>query len=1566
VSYNLQLILSARDANLGPVLGKASGEVRGFGREVDAASKKTESAGTSMKTKLAVGGVAVAAALGYAVKSAAEFDSSMHNVNSLMGLNEKQFKSLERQVLSLSTRLPQSSTELAKGLYEISSSGFTGAKGLDVLKSAATAASAGLTDTETSADAIVGVLHSYGLQASDSKEVSDKLFQSVNLGVLSFHDLAQGIGNVVPMAAAAKVPLNDVLAAIDTMTRTGIKAPEAFTSLNQVITKLLNPTTSMQKAFHTLGYESGASALQSKGLAGVLSDLTGLTGGSADATVKLFGDVRAARGAFALGAQDGKLYNNMIKQQGEYAGQTQKVLAEQSKSASYQYKLLKNDVQNAAIVVGTALLPYLVKGAAELQKFFTAAGHGSGGLKMVGHDVLELLSALMRLGGAVQHELAPLEKLALGATIAGLDALARALTSIANFASQHAGAVAALVGGLAALKVAGTVSAGMRGLVASGGTLETLGLRLLYARDSAGQVVSNVRNAEGGFSKLGAAAKGAGSAVRTAGSSMLAAVGGPLGALTLLVGAAAAAWLSYESKQKSAMATAEQQGKQLLGSTNFWDPKAAQSAIEGQVQVANSMDKSTHSASLWSKAMNVLHVGSAVYKGDLKGAAGAAGATQQNIEDLTNAQTAYNRVGQQMGQALGLTTSQIQKLSDQAHVSQAEILLAGNSFDHTKNKALEAATGFHSVSEAQADIQKKLQQQLVSNAAASTSTAGVTAAMTSLADATQTAADRATALSTALTGLTSPGTELQQSVQGWEDAIRSAVDTAAKAKGIGIDPLTHAFHTQSEAGKNAAKVMNDMATGMSGVISKMAAAGAPTSQMNEVLAKTKTRFTEAGRAAGLTQPQIDAYAKTLGIVPATVTTLIKQYGVADAKSKTQGLVNTMTKVPKAVRTQASVLGAHKSAADLELMFEKGQKIPKGVSTSVSVPGSRNAALELVNVARKANGLPALKRLPVTTPGINSAINLLGSMKSAVEKVPGHKASDVRVIDEASSVLRGILGLVNSVPRSKSSTITITTVRREITERLQRNQVRGQRTAQAYGGIMSFANGKLPGSAMIARDGANLVQWAEPGTGDEAFIPMARSRRERSTDILDEVADRFGYRLVPEDQVESYATGGTRRSAAYRARLARDKLLSRQRAARAAARAHQERRRQQFLAERAYQLEQSRLRQPVDLQSSLFDPSSALTDFTDQQETAAQNRAQAQANLAQHRGNTNATAADFYKAPRLMTEDYLKSFNAQLKNARKWEHDLVTIAHRAGSGVALQLQQMGASGEALVSKMAGTTETQTKRMAKALTDLAGTAHEATQTFQLQLRDSTAKSVQFNKDLLTLLARGDVSLVAKLQDLGVDQGYQIARQAVTERGRASSLEKDIKKNSAAAADAKLGQALSLATIITKHKDDIGIAGLAAESGMSVADVWVLLAQYNTKVFHHLTGKMDAIRRDQALVAAGRQISGLQQGGIVHGGASGMFYRWAEPGAKGESLIPHDPQNTHRARALWQETGRIIGATAARQQVRMVHVADGAVTMHLTVNGSNLTAEQVQTIAAQQTTAAVTQLMQKIRSA
>ena len=80
--------------------------------------------------------------------------------------------------------------------------------------------------------------------------------------------------------------------------------------------------------------------------------------------------------------------------------------------------------------------------------------------------------------------------------------------------------------------------------------------------------------------------------------------------------------------------------------------------------------------------------------------------------------------------------------------------------------------------------------------------------------------------------------------------------------------------------------------------------------------------------------------------------------------------------------------------------------------------------------------------------------------------------------------------------------------------------------EADGGVVNyFAGGGMRENhvAQFARAGDVRV-WAEPETDGETYIPHAIAKRGRSTQILAQTADEFGYQLVPKG-AQSFADGG---------------------------------------------------------------------------------------------------------------------------------------------------------------------------------------------------------------------------------------------------------------------------------------------------------------------------------------------------------------------------------------------------------------------------------------------------------
>lgn len=354
--------------------------------------------------KLAIKGGALGAALGGATYQAIQFDGAMRNVFTVANKADGSFGKMSAAVLKLSRTLPQSSGDLARGLYDIESSGFKGAEALDILNQSAISASAGLSSTATAAGTIDAILNAYGKSASEAADVSDILFQTVNVGVLTFEELASTTGEWVSMAASAKVPVDQASAALAAMTLSGMNAAEASTSLSRVLTEFLNPGEGMVKILEQMGYASGTALLESRGLYGAMNDIRVATGGASDQLVKVFGDIRGARGAMALMTNDGENFASTfgaITDEATRAGAAMTAFKVQAGGPGAQMTLLKNNISAISIELGQTFLPAMTMASKILGSFIGVIADIPGPVKKTVAVLATFASVTAVVGGLI-------------------------------------------------------------------------------------------------------------------------------------------------------------------------------------------------------------------------------------------------------------------------------------------------------------------------------------------------------------------------------------------------------------------------------------------------------------------------------------------------------------------------------------------------------------------------------------------------------------------------------------------------------------------------------------------------------------------------------------------------------------------------------------------------------------------------------------------------------------------------------------------------------------------------------------------------------------------------------------------------------------------------------------------------------------------------------------------------------------------------------------------------------------------------------------------------------------
>ena len=346
----LFVTLGANTAPLVAGVGRAQGTLRKFS--------------AFLKTPIGAMGAlgAITAIVGAkATAMAAEFDKALREVSTLLPKTVDDMGRLRDAITELSTRVPEPPTQLTKGLYQIVSAGITDtAKAMDVLEVSSKAATAGLSDTASAASAITTVLNAYQLQASEASRVSDVFFATIAQGVITFPEIASSIGNVATSAAQAGLTIAEMGAAIATLTKFGIDAQEATSSLNRLIFSLIQNSDEAKQAQKDLGVEFNLTALRAKGLSKFLFDIKEGTNADIDALARINPSIRSLRALLILAGDGMEEFNRILEVTDNSLGLAEIAFQKMQGALDNQWKMLKNKVNVWWLELGEVTLPKVI------------------------------------------------------------------------------------------------------------------------------------------------------------------------------------------------------------------------------------------------------------------------------------------------------------------------------------------------------------------------------------------------------------------------------------------------------------------------------------------------------------------------------------------------------------------------------------------------------------------------------------------------------------------------------------------------------------------------------------------------------------------------------------------------------------------------------------------------------------------------------------------------------------------------------------------------------------------------------------------------------------------------------------------------------------------------------------------------------------------------------------------------------------------------------------------------------------------------------------------------------
>ena len=340
-----------RDANKS-LVGFPQG-LRATGAGAKAAGGGVAVLGNAIKSSLGfIFGITTAvAALGKVFQNLAASDFASAKVKTL-GVD---VDTLKPKLASLSNELSGQVSQLAllSASYDVASAGFGEVAELsDVLKASQLGATGGFSELATVADATTSVLNAYGLESDKAAKLIDGFIQTQNDGKIVVDQYAQQIGRLAPIAAGAGVGIDELNAAISTVTATGVPVESTFAGLRQVIASIQKPTSEAAKAAEKLGIDFSATALKTKGLSGVLAEVVEKGGASEETLALLFGSVEARTAILPLLNDQLVTFNKNLENQANAQGVAAKAAFE-----------AQNTIQGQLTRLGTAFTNLTTEGS---------------------------------------------------------------------------------------------------------------------------------------------------------------------------------------------------------------------------------------------------------------------------------------------------------------------------------------------------------------------------------------------------------------------------------------------------------------------------------------------------------------------------------------------------------------------------------------------------------------------------------------------------------------------------------------------------------------------------------------------------------------------------------------------------------------------------------------------------------------------------------------------------------------------------------------------------------------------------------------------------------------------------------------------------------------------------------------------------------------------------------------------------------------------------------------------------------------------------------------------------
>lgn len=358
--FTSTLILNAVDRTkktVNSALGHASKKLDELNRKSSTLARTSKQAGHSLLKAAAVGTVALAVP----VSKAIEFEQAIANVGAVANATPAQMGAMATAARKMGAQTQFSATQAAEGLKFLTMAGFETEQAITALPGTLNLAAAGAIGLAEASDISSNILSGFNLEASELGRVGDVLTNTFTKSNTTLQMLGDTLKFAAPVAAALKVPIEEVSAMAGKLGDAGIQGTLGGTALRTMLLRLSAPAKRGQQALKKLGISTKDAEGNLRPMPGLLKEMgTAIaalpTGEQASLLKNIFGtEASSAASVLLREASSGGLQSFIgdVSQSGTALA----VADKRMQTAQGSLLRLKSAGEELAIVVGNALLP---------------------------------------------------------------------------------------------------------------------------------------------------------------------------------------------------------------------------------------------------------------------------------------------------------------------------------------------------------------------------------------------------------------------------------------------------------------------------------------------------------------------------------------------------------------------------------------------------------------------------------------------------------------------------------------------------------------------------------------------------------------------------------------------------------------------------------------------------------------------------------------------------------------------------------------------------------------------------------------------------------------------------------------------------------------------------------------------------------------------------------------------------------------------------------------------------------------------------------------------------------